>query len=174
MKKETRETLNKMTFSQKASMLTGKDSRTAEFTELDIPSVYMCDGPSGIRICEIFTSENKYLLTNMLRDEFVPEGMIVSDWVAVHDIALSIHAEPDLEMPCICGAYILRLVHTKQLRSVTLKLLFYSERKYSQRLTSCFLVITPHHSKACIVLPKPKLSNSARLPPRTARITASF
>ncbi len=243
MKKETRETLNKMTFSQKASMLTGKDSRTAEFAELDIPSVYMCDGPSGIRkgkyimkdgcvavptgsalgaswneellfevgqllgdecineevdmllapgvnmkrtphcgrnfeyysedpllsgilgaafvnglaskgiassvkhyalnnqendrvfinaevdertmreyylkvfeiICKnsspccimnsynkvggIFTSENKYLLTDILRDEFGFDGMIVSDWGAVHDIALSIHAGLDLEMP---------------------------------------------------------------------------
>ena len=243
MKKETRETLDKMTFSQKASMLTGKDSKTAEFAELDIPPVNMFDGPSGIRkgryimkdggvavptgsalgaswnkellfevgallgdeclneevdmllapgvnmkrtpkcgrnfeyysedpllsgilgaafvnglaskgiaasvkhyalnnqendrvfinaevdertmreyylkvfeivlknsspyctmnsynkVGGIFTSENKYLLTDILRDEFGFDGMVVSDWGAVHDIALSIRAGLDLEMP---------------------------------------------------------------------------
>lgn len=46
-----------------------------------------------------YASENGYLLTEILRDEWGFEGLVVSDWGAVDDPAASIAAGLDLEMP---------------------------------------------------------------------------
>ncbi len=48
-----------------------------------------------------YCTENKTLLTNILRDEWGFEGMVVSDWGAVNDRVLGIEAGMDLEMPGI-------------------------------------------------------------------------
>jgi beta-glucosidase len=44
-------------------------------------------------------SENHWLLTELLRDEWGFEGFVVSDWGAVHDRVAAITAGLDLEMP---------------------------------------------------------------------------
>ncbi len=46
-----------------------------------------------------YTSENRPLLKGILRDTFGFDGLIVSDWCAVHDRAKSLKATLDLEMP---------------------------------------------------------------------------
>ena len=46
-----------------------------------------------------YTSENRWLLHDVLRKEFGFDGVIVSDWCAVHDRAKSLKATLDLEMP---------------------------------------------------------------------------
>lgn len=46
-----------------------------------------------------FASEHQYLLTDILRDEWGFEGLVVSDWVAVHDRVAGVEAGLDLEMP---------------------------------------------------------------------------
>lgn len=46
-----------------------------------------------------YTSENRWLLHDVLREEFGFGGVIVSDWCAVHDRAKSLKATLDLEMP---------------------------------------------------------------------------
>ena len=46
-----------------------------------------------------FAAENKFLLTDVLRDELHFDGLIVSDWGAVHDLGKSIKAGLDLCMP---------------------------------------------------------------------------
>lgn len=48
----------------------------------------------------IWCSENKYLLTEILRDEWGYDGIVVSDWGAVHNACKSIRAGLDLDMPC--------------------------------------------------------------------------
>ncbi len=46
-----------------------------------------------------FTAENRRLLTEILKDEWGFEGLIVSDWGAVHDRVAALQAGLDLEMP---------------------------------------------------------------------------
>lgn len=47
----------------------------------------------------IWCSENKYLLNDILKEEWGYDGLVVSDWGAVHDIAKALSAGLDLEMP---------------------------------------------------------------------------
>ncbi|HEX2927429.1 MAG TPA: glycoside hydrolase family 3 C-terminal domain-containing protein [Ruminiclostridium sp.] len=49
-------------------------------------------------------SENKYLLTDVLKEEWGFEGLVVSDWGAVDERAEGIAAGLDLEMPCTYGS----------------------------------------------------------------------
>ena len=46
-----------------------------------------------------YCSENHYLLTDILKDEWGFEGFVVSDWGAVHDRVESLRGGLDLEMP---------------------------------------------------------------------------
>ncbi|MBO5735196.1 MAG: glycoside hydrolase family 3 C-terminal domain-containing protein [Clostridia bacterium] len=60
--------------------------------------------PTGImcaynKVNSIWCSENKQLLTEILKEEWGYEGMVVSDWGAVHNIAKAVAAGLDLEMP---------------------------------------------------------------------------
>lgn len=47
----------------------------------------------------IYASEHRRLLTDILKGEWGYEGMVVSDWTAVHSTAPSANAGLDLEMP---------------------------------------------------------------------------
>lgn len=47
----------------------------------------------------IWCSENKYLLTQILREEWGYDGIVISDWGAVHNACKSIRAGLDLDMP---------------------------------------------------------------------------
>lgn len=51
------------------------------------------------KVNSIWCSENKMLLTNILKEEWDYEGFVVSDWGAVHDIKRAVAAGLDLEMP---------------------------------------------------------------------------
>jgi beta-glucosidase len=46
-----------------------------------------------------YASEHRWLLTEVLRDEWGFEGLVVSDWGAVHDRVAALAAGLDLEMP---------------------------------------------------------------------------
>lgn len=48
-----------------------------------------------------YCSENKWLLTELLREKWGYEGMVISDWYAVNDIIKSINNGLDLEMPSV-------------------------------------------------------------------------
>ena len=52
-----------------------------------------------------FASENKYLLTDILRDEWGFEGYVVSDWGAVSNRVKAIAAGLDLQMPATNGVH---------------------------------------------------------------------
>ncbi len=57
------------------------------------------------RINGVFASENRWLLTNVLREEWGFDGVVVSDWNAVTDRVAALRAGLDLEMPGGTGAH---------------------------------------------------------------------
>ena len=63
------------------------------------PWTVMC---SYNRINGVYSSDNKKLLSDILRDEWGYKGLVVSDWNAVNDRVQGIRAGLDLEMPA-CG-----------------------------------------------------------------------
>ena len=55
------------------------------------------------RLNGIYASENKYLLTDILRNEWGFEGLVVTDWGATNDRVKGVQAGLDLEMPATDG-----------------------------------------------------------------------
>jgi len=64
------------------------------------PWTVMC---SYNRVNGEYASENKYLLTDILRDEWGFDGVVVSDWGAVNERVKALEAGLDLEMPSSFG-----------------------------------------------------------------------
>ena len=56
------------------------------------------------RLNGIYATQNRWLLTTVLRDEWGFDGVVVSDWGAVDDRVESLAAGLDLEMPSTSGA----------------------------------------------------------------------
>jgi beta-glucosidase len=79
------------------------------------PWTVMC---SYNRINGVYASENPWLLTTVLRDEWGYDGLVVSDWGAVNDRVSGVAAGLDLEMPSSGGrtdAQIVAAVHAGDL-----------------------------------------------------------
>src|SRR5829696_6259820 len=71
----------------------------------------------------VYASENRWLLTELLRGEWGFEGLVVSDWGAVHDRVVALAAGLDLEMPPNLGvsdAAIVAAVCSEELDEVVL------------------------------------------------------
>jgi beta-glucosidase len=51
------------------------------------------------RINSVFASENRWLLTDVLREDWNYDGVVISDWGAVHDPVAAVAAGLDLRMP---------------------------------------------------------------------------
>lgn len=99
------------------------------------PATVMC---SYNRLAGTYLSDNKRMLTDVLRDEWGFEGIVVSDWGAVNDRVAGIKAGMDLEMPGNRGANDKNIVKavkdgtitTEELDRVVLRLIkFALERK---------------------------------------------
>ena len=71
------------------------------------PSALMC---AYNQINGVYCSENKWLLTDVLRDEWGFDGVVMTDWGATHDRVVGLKAGLDIEMPgdtAICRRWIL-------------------------------------------------------------------
>ena len=64
------------------------------------PWTVMC---SYNKINNVHSSQNRWLLTEVLRQEWGYDGLVVSDWGAVQDRVASLRAGLDLEMPPMIG-----------------------------------------------------------------------
>ena len=60
------------------------------------PTSVMC---AYNKVNSVWCSENRQLLTEILKEEWGYEGIVVSDWYAVHNIVKAISAGLDLQMP---------------------------------------------------------------------------
>ena len=60
------------------------------------PASVMC---AYNKVNSIWCSENRHLLTDVLKEDWGYEGFVISDWGAVHDIGKSIATGLDLQMP---------------------------------------------------------------------------
>ncbi|MFI6498871.1 beta-glucosidase [Nonomuraea typhae] len=86
------------------------DERTLR--EIYLPAfqhVVMAAGPWMVmsaynRLNGVYTSEHRWLLTEVLREEWDFRGVVVSDWGAVDDRVAALRAGLDLEMPTSGGA----------------------------------------------------------------------
>lgn len=60
------------------------------------PAAVMC---AYNKVRGVYCSESEFLLKRILRDELKFKGVVISDWGAVHDRAISLKAGVDLAMP---------------------------------------------------------------------------
>lgn len=60
------------------------------------PESVMC---SYNKVNGTYTSDNRYLMTNVLRDQFGFDGAVITDWGALNDKVAALNAGTDLEMP---------------------------------------------------------------------------
>lgn len=62
----------------------------------------------------IYCAENKYLLTDILRDEWKFNGAVISDWYSIESIVSSLKAGLDLEMPYSFGVSAKNIIEAVQ------------------------------------------------------------
>lgn len=101
------------------------------------PWTLMC---SYNRINGTYASENKWLLTDVLRDEWGYDGLVMSDWGAVSDRIRGIAAGLDLEMPGSGGVNDARIVEAVEMGKL-------AEEDLDKAVRNVLNLIEKYHSK---------------------------
>ncbi|MGN0447600.1 MAG: glycoside hydrolase family 3 C-terminal domain-containing protein [Acutalibacteraceae bacterium] len=110
------------------------------------------------RLCGTYCSDNEYLQTKILRDEWGFDGIVVTDWGAANDRVQGIKAGNDLEMPTsggyndakICAAVRNGTLREEDLDKCVLRLIDLI-LKSKQSLQSYEYDVKAHHELACEV-----------------------
>ncbi|PPQ73649.1 hypothetical protein CVT26_010607 [Gymnopilus dilepis] len=90
------------------------------------------------RLNGLHCSENSFLLTKILRDEWKFNGMIMSDWFGVYSVDHALKAGLDLEMPGLNKWRTLDLVNRSiQARKVTVRTIKQRARKVLELVQKC-------------------------------------
>ena len=101
------------------------------------------------RLNGVYCTENAWLLTDLLRDKWGFEGVVVSDWGAVSDRVKGVAAGMDLEMPGSNGENDRKVIAAVSSGELPLQLL----DRAAQRITALLLAaeesIAKHPSHAC-------------------------
>jgi len=97
------------------------------------------------KINGIFCSENKRLLTEILRNEWGFEGFVVSDWGAVSERDASLAAGLDLEMPASNGVGSRKIIEAVQKGSIEINTL---DAAVENILTVIFRAVDSHKENA--------------------------
>lgn len=84
------------------------------------PWTVMC---SYNRINGEYASENEYILTSILKEEWGHEGFVVSDWGAVNERALGLKAGLELEMPSSGGVGDRKIVEAVKAGKLSIEIL---------------------------------------------------
>ena len=116
------------------------------------PWTVMC---SYNRINGVLASEDPWLLTQVLRDEWGYDGVVVSDWGAVNDRVASLAAGLDLQMPATAGATDAEVVAAieagrldESVLDVTAERLIGLVRRTSRPTSDAVLDVEAHHALA--------------------------
>lgn len=108
------------------------------------------------RVDGVYVSENKRLLTEILRDEWGFKGIVVSDWGAVNDRVEGVKAGLDLQMPGTKGVHdriVLKAVQDgsldeKDLNNVVLRVLRYIDECLDRKQENYECDYDAHHELA--------------------------
>lgn len=108
------------------------------------------------RVDGVYVSENKRLLTEILRDEWGFKGIVVSDWGAVNDRVEGVKAGLDLQMPGTKGVHdriVLKAVQDgsldeKDLDKVVLRVLRYIDECLDRKQENYECDYDAHHELA--------------------------
>jgi len=117
------------------------------------PWTVMC---SYNRLNGVHASQHQWLLTTVLRDEWGFDGLVVSDWGAVHDRVAALGAGLDLEMPPnrgVSDAAIVAAVRSgaldeKLLDQAVLRVLHLVDHAHALHAGSAGFDIAAHHALA--------------------------
>lgn len=118
------------------------------------PWTVMC---SYNRLNGSFTSESKYLLTKVLREEWGFTGLVVSDWGAVNERDAALAAGLDLEMPSSGGLGTDKILQAlregkiseQQIDQSVTRVLELVNRAVTEQRTGVEFEIDKHHDLAC-------------------------
>lgn len=143
------------------------------------PLTVMC---SYNRLNGEYNSENRELLTTILRDEWKYDGTVISDWGAVHDRALGIQTGMDLEMPGNHGYNDRKVLNDIRERRLSSEALDRAAERVTAMVLECMETqqhdfrydVEAHHSlaKECAEKGTVLLKNNGVLPARPEKRTA--